>query len=68
VGVKTTEHTRKLRQDTANRRAEEVIAAGGWRLRLLLQPDAAKALREEMQRTGETATAIISELLLQKKS
>lgn len=64
----TTDHTRKLRQDTANRRAEEIIGAGGWRLRLLLQPDAAQSLRDEMQRTGETATAIISKLILQKKS
>lgn len=63
-----TDHTRKLRQDTANRRAEEIIAAGGWRLRLLLQPDAAQSLRDEMHLTGETATAIISKLLLQKKS
>mgnify|MGYP000881387764 CR=1 FL=1 len=61
-----TEHSKKLRQETADRRAEEVIAAGGWRLRLLLQPDAAQALRDEMTRTGETATAIIGRLLIKK--
>ncbi len=61
-----TEHSKKLRQETADRRAEEVITAGGWRLRLLLQPDAAQALRDEMTRTGETATSVISRMLTKK--
>lgn len=59
-----TSHSRKLRAETAKRRAEEVITAGGWRLSLLLQPNAAAVLRAEMQRTGESATAILSQLLL----
>lgn len=60
------EHSRRLRQDTAARRAKAIISAGGWQLKLLLQPDAAHALRDEMARTGETATAVISRLLMKK--
>lgn len=59
-----TEHSRRLRAETADQRAASVIDAGGWRLRVLLQPEPAAALRAEMERTGETATAIISRLLL----
>lgn len=66
MGNPSTEHSRKLRQDTAARRAKAVVDAGGWKLTLLLQPEPAKALRDEIQRTEKDATAIISELLLKK--
>lgn len=61
-----TEHSRRLRAATSAQREHDVVAAGGWRLKLLLQPAAAAALRAEMQRTGEPATTIISRLLLEK--
>jgi len=56
-------HSRALRAATAAYRARDVVDAGGWRLRILLQPDAAARLRAEMARTGESATAVISRLL-----
>lgn len=58
-----TPHSRALRAKTAAARTRTVVEAGGWRLALLLQPDAAAALRAEMARTGESATAVISRLL-----
>lgn len=63
MGNANTPHSRALRAKTAAARTRTVVEAGGWRLALLLQPDAAAALRAEMARTGESATAVISRLL-----
>lgn len=61
-----TPHSRALRAATAAARTRDVVSAGGWRLHLLLQPATAAALRAEMARTGETATSVISRLLLNR--
>lgn len=59
-----TDHSRRLRAATAAQRGKDVQAAGGRRMYLILQPDAAAALKLQMAETGETATAVISRLLL----
>lgn len=53
------------RRRLARERRERVLADGGRRLELLLLPDAAKALGTLERDTGETATTVISDLLLQ---
>jgi len=58
-----TPHSRALRAATAAARSRTIVAAGGWRLTVLLPPATAARLRTEMARTGETATAVISRLL-----
>lgn len=58
-----TPHSRRLRAEASARRGKAVQAAGGRRLYLILQPDAACALKKRMAETGETATAVISRLL-----
>jgi len=65
MGNSNTTHSRRLRAATAAARSRTIVAAGGWRLTVLLPPGTAAALRAEMARTGETATAVISRLLAQ---
>lgn len=48
----------------ATKRRREVLAAGGRRLELLLQPEAAQALERVQNETGETALDAVSRLLL----
>jgi hypothetical protein len=63
MGNSNSEHSKRLRQETARAREKEVIAAGGWRLTLLLSPEVAAILRAEIARTAGTATGIVSELI-----
>ncbi len=59
----TTDDRRRTWVERANLRAERIISAGGWRLRLLLDPEAADALRR-LTSDGTPAVQVISRLLL----
>ena len=61
-----TDHSRALRAKTATERRAAIIESGGMRIDLLLLPGPAQALRDEMTRTGETATEVIGRKLLEK--
>ena len=61
-----TPHSRALRAKTATERRAAIIESGGMRIDLLLLPALAQALRDEMTRTGETATEVIGRKLLEK--
>lgn len=60
------QHRRELKKRIAKDRHDRVIAAGGRSLCLLLQPEATEALAGIMRRDGETATAVISRLLIRE--
>ncbi len=68
MGNSNTEHSRELRKKTSKQRVQRVIEAGGLRMLLILEKPAAQALRDEMQHAGESATAVITRMLLQEKS
>lgn len=53
------------RRKNARERRTRVLAEGGRRIEVLLLPDAAQALERLERAREETATAIISALLLQ---
>lgn len=53
------------RRKNARERRDRVLAEGGRRLDLLLPVDAAKALHRLESSSGDTATTVISGLLLQ---
>lgn len=57
--------TVEARRRHAKERRTRVLKEGGRRLELLLEADAAQALDELLQARGETATAVISRLVLQ---
>lgn len=65
MGNANTAHSRRLRAEKAQEWERKNREAGGWNLRLNLRPEAAAWLRAEMQRTGESAVAIVSRLLEQ---
>lgn len=56
------------RRKNAKERRKRVLAEGGRRVELLLEPDAAKALNKLESTTGDSATAVVSGLLLQATS
>lgn len=52
MGNTNTDHSRKLRQQTAKARRAAIIAAGGKRLNTLLQPETVRKLQFICQRHG----------------
>lgn len=60
-----TSRTMETRRRHAKERRTRVLNEGGRRLELLLEADAAQALDDLRQANGETATAVVSRLLLQ---
>lgn len=56
------------RRRNAAERRKRVIAEGGRRVELLLLPDAARALERLERITGDTATAVVSGLLLKDEA
>lgn len=57
--------TRNQATVRAQRRLERVVTAGGRRLEILLDAEAAKALERQIAATGETARAVVLRLLAQ---
>jgi hypothetical protein len=55
------------RRKNARERRARILKEGGRRVELLLPVDAAKALTKLEETTGDTATAVISGLLLQAR-
>lgn len=53
------ERSKAARARTAGKTQEQIVAAGGWRLTVMLYPPAAEALRAEMLRTGERSAAAV---------
>lgn len=65
---KTQTRTQISRRETAARRRADVVKNGGRLLQLLLQPDAAEALESITKKTSESATSIISRLLIDEST
>lgn len=54
--------SKEARARSSKKTQKKIVAAGGWRLAVMLYPPAAAALRAEMARTKESAAAIINGL------
>ena len=70
MGVNTDKPSRATiaRRKNARERRTRVLADGGRRIELLLEAPAAKALDKLEAATGDTATAVVTGLLLQATS
>ncbi len=64
MAQKESPQRRELKKRIARERQRRIVEAGGRRLYLLLQPAATHALAALMERDGETATDVISRLLI----
>lgn len=58
------EKSKAARARTACESQKKIVAAGGWRLSVMLYPAAAAALRAEIERQGEASAAQIINRLL----
>ena len=54
--------SKAARAQSMGRAQKKIVAAGGWRLAVMLYPPAASALRAEMARTKKSAAAILNGL------